>query len=80
MITQLSNLALQLYSWYVRHGHARNEQDETGVKEFFKKHLPQKCISANRFLRTPVPLSKLLLVCLYPPGFFNVLPLCPQMD
>src|SRR5215218_3705181 len=39
MITQLSNLALQLYSWYVRQGHARNERDETGVKEFFQKNL-----------------------------------------
>ena len=40
MITQLSNLALQLYSWYVKHGHARNEKDEAGVKEFFGEHLP----------------------------------------
>jgi hypothetical protein len=40
MITQLSNLALQLYSWYVKHGHARNEKDETGVREFFNEHLP----------------------------------------
>ncbi|MBA4166803.1 MAG: hypothetical protein H0X41_04565 [Chitinophagaceae bacterium] len=40
MITQLSNLALQLYSWYVRHGHARNEKDEAGVKQFFREHLP----------------------------------------
>jgi hypothetical protein len=40
MITQLSNLALQLYSWYVKNGHARNEEDETGVKQFFFEHLP----------------------------------------
>jgi hypothetical protein len=38
MITQLSNLALQLYSWYVKNGHARNEKDETGVKNFFKEN------------------------------------------
>ncbi len=24
---QLSNLSLQLYSWYIKHGHARNEKD-----------------------------------------------------
>jgi len=45
MITGLSNLALQLYQWYVKHGHARNEKDEKGVKLFFKKNLqadPQK--------------------------------------
>src|SRR5215210_7503171 len=35
MITRLSNLALQLYSWYIKNGHARNEKDEAGVKEFF---------------------------------------------
>lgn len=39
MITGLSNLALQLYQWYVKHGHARNEKDEKGVKLFFKKNL-----------------------------------------
>jgi len=47
MITQLSNLALRLYSWYVRQGHARNERDEVGVTEFFKKNLP-----ANAFEQT----------------------------
>lgn len=40
MITQLSNLALQLYSWYVKNGHARNEKEEIKVKKFFKKNLP----------------------------------------
>src|SRR3954463_513910 len=40
VITQLSNLALQLYSWYIKNGHARNEADETGVKNFFREHLP----------------------------------------
>jgi hypothetical protein len=40
IITQLSNLALQLYSWYVKNGHARNEADEKGIKDFFKLQLP----------------------------------------
>src|SRR3954469_18002739 len=40
VITQLSNLALQLYSWYIKNGHARNEEDETGVKKFFTGNLP----------------------------------------
>lgn len=44
MITQLSNLALQLYSWYIKNGHARNEKDESGVRSFFIKQLPS---SAN---------------------------------
>ena len=41
-ITQLSNLALQLYSWYIKNGHARNEEDEIDVKAFFKTNLPNQ--------------------------------------
>jgi hypothetical protein len=39
-VTKLSNLALLLYRWYVTNGHARNEDDETDIKEFFKNSLP----------------------------------------
>ncbi|MBU3713572.1 MAG: hypothetical protein FGM46_01340 [Ferruginibacter sp.] len=39
-ITGLSNLALLLYSWYVKNGHARNENDEKTIKEFFFSKLP----------------------------------------
>lgn len=39
-VTKLSNLALLLYRWYVQNGHARNEEDEKDVKEFFKNSLP----------------------------------------
>lgn len=39
-ITALSNLTLQLYSWYIHYGHARNEKDEEGVKGFFQQHFP----------------------------------------
>jgi hypothetical protein len=49
MITQLSNLALQLYSWYVKNGHARNEKDESGVKQFFKEHLPSNAYQQTGF-------------------------------
>ena len=34
-ITQLSNLALQLYSWYINNGHARNEKDEQRNRKLF---------------------------------------------
>lgn len=40
MVTRLSNLAIQLYSWYIKHGHARNEEDEAGIKLFMKTNLP----------------------------------------
>lgn len=40
LISQLSNLSLQLYSWYIRNGVARNEKDEAAVQEFFEKNMP----------------------------------------
>ncbi len=42
MITQLSNLALQLYSFFVKNGHSNNEKDEERIKSFFYEHLPAK--------------------------------------
>jgi tetratricopeptide (TPR) repeat protein len=39
-VARLSNLALQMYSWYIKNGHARNEKDQPGIKEFFKTNLP----------------------------------------
>lgn len=39
MVARLSNLALKLYSWYVEHGHARNEEDEKDVRQFMKENL-----------------------------------------
>ncbi len=39
-VTRLSNLALLLYRWYVKNGHARNEQDEKGIRNFFQTSLP----------------------------------------
>jgi hypothetical protein len=40
IITKLSNLALQLYSWYIKNGHARNEEEEKDVKKYFNENLP----------------------------------------
>ncbi len=39
-VTRLSNLALQLYRWYIKNGHVRNEKDEAGIREFLHKNLP----------------------------------------
>ncbi|MBS1745584.1 MAG: hypothetical protein JST21_05400 [Bacteroidetes bacterium] len=39
-VVKLSNLALLLYRWYVQNGHARNKEDEKGVRAFFKNMLP----------------------------------------
>ena len=40
IVARLSNLSLQLFSWYTRNGHARNEKDEEGVKAFMSNNLP----------------------------------------
>jgi hypothetical protein len=49
MITSLSNLALQLYSWYIKNGHARNGNDEIGVQKFFEEHLPARAHEQTGF-------------------------------
>jgi len=36
IIGNLSNLSLQLYSWYIKNGHARNKNDEEAVQKFFE--------------------------------------------
>ncbi len=40
LVTQLSNLSLQLYSWYIKNGMARNERDGQAIQQFFDVHLP----------------------------------------
>lgn len=40
MITRLSNLSLQMYGFFIANGHARNEEEESKVKKFFKQNLP----------------------------------------
>ncbi len=39
-VTRLSNLALLLYRWYIKNGHARNKEDEKDVRHFFKNSIP----------------------------------------
>jgi hypothetical protein len=49
MVARLSNLALQLYGWYIRHGHARNVEDEKDVKNYMKQNLPQAAWNQTGF-------------------------------
>lgn len=49
MVAKLSNLALQLYSWYIKNGHARNEKDEKVVTKFFHEKLPPKAHEQTGF-------------------------------
>ncbi|HMJ48344.1 MAG TPA: hypothetical protein VK498_13510, partial [Ferruginibacter sp.] len=48
-VTRLSNLALLLYRWYVKNGHARNSQDEKEIQDFFKNSLPPQPEAINGF-------------------------------
>ena len=48
-ITKLSNLALQLYSWYINNGHARNEKDEKEIEDYFQSYLTDDLKKANGF-------------------------------
>lgn len=40
-VTALSNLSLNMYDWFVKHGHAMNEKDEESVTQYMQSHLPE---------------------------------------
>ncbi len=49
LVNKLSNLALQLYSWYIKNGHARNAKDVQSLKAFYAENLPAAASQANSF-------------------------------
>lgn len=49
LVNQLSNLSLQLYSWYIKNGHARNNKDIAELRSFFEKQLPADASMATGF-------------------------------
>ena len=49
MISNLSNLSLQLYSWYIKNGHARNTEDTAAISKFFTDNLPAGSGTAKGF-------------------------------
>ena len=48
-LAKLSNLAMLLYSWFIKNGHARNKKDELRVKEYLKQHLPENAWEQTGF-------------------------------
>jgi hypothetical protein len=48
-VNKLSNLSLQLYGWYIKHGHARNEKDVNELKDFWEKNLPEEARKSAGF-------------------------------
>jgi hypothetical protein len=49
MVSRMSNLAIQLYSFYIKNGHARNEKEEERVKTFFYDNLPENAATQTGF-------------------------------
>jgi hypothetical protein len=49
LANDLSNLSLQLYAWYIKHGHARNKEEAAKVKSFFVEHQPAEAIKPEWF-------------------------------
>ncbi len=49
LVGNLSNLSLQLYSWYINVGHARNAKDISAVQEFFAARLPPEAHRIDGF-------------------------------
>jgi hypothetical protein len=49
LVSQLSNLSLQLYSLYIKHGHARNEKEDIEVQHYFKERLGDKAKGCKTF-------------------------------
>ncbi len=47
--SKLSNLALQLYSWYIKNGLARNKQDEREIEDYFQQHLTDEIKTPQGF-------------------------------
>ncbi|MEN8764396.1 MAG: hypothetical protein ACN4EF_08525 [Wenyingzhuangia sp.] len=39
--SKLSNLSLQLYSWFLKHGYARNDTDTHIVEQYYKDRIPK---------------------------------------
>lgn len=49
LISVLSNLSLQLYSWYIKNGHARNEEDTAAVDAFLSHPAIQQAKDVKEF-------------------------------
>lgn len=49
LITRLSNLALKMYSFYIKNGHARNPEEEQGFTNYFNSHLTPEALNNKGF-------------------------------
>src|SRR5215467_5271111 len=49
LVNRLSNLSLQLYGWYITHGHVRSQKDVEELKKFLGDNLPEETKNAQGF-------------------------------
>jgi hypothetical protein len=49
LVNKLSNLSLQLYSWYIQNGHARNEKDVKEIRRYFESNMPANASELKGF-------------------------------
>lgn len=49
LVNRLSNLSLQLYGWYITHGHARSTKEVDELKKFLEDNLPEETKNAQGF-------------------------------
>jgi hypothetical protein len=49
LIAKTSNLSLQLYGWYIQHGHARNEEDRKTLDAFIQDPIIERVKSVKGF-------------------------------
>ncbi len=66
LIAQCSNLSLQLYSWYIQHGHARDEQDRITLEALMQDPVLEEVKSSEGFYEK---LYRYQCYCWY--GFIN---------
>jgi hypothetical protein len=49
IVNKLSNLSLQLYGWYITHGHARSTKEVEELKRFLEDNLPAEAKNVQGF-------------------------------
>lgn len=49
LISEMSNLSLELYSWYIRNGHSRSEAENYTLQDFFNGRLTNKAALCHTF-------------------------------
>lgn len=49
MVGKLSNLALQLYGWYIKNGHVRDEAEIKALKKFYNANMPSEAQEYSGF-------------------------------